>query len=463
MTTESIDILAEISPGETRIALVDGTGQLIELRIERIDRPSLVDGIYRGRVRRVEPGLDGAFVDFGTGMEGFLRRHKGLHEGQAITVQVSRDGSGSKGPALSDRIVLHGRYLDWTPSRPGVVYAARLGGGRERARLESLMPDVLREGEGVSVRAAAAYVDDSAITHEADRLRAAWQQVEAIVPEATVPGILVPAPSLLVRTLRDVESGDVVIDDRQALREARTLVDDHMPDRQGRVQLHAEPVPIFEAHDIADAVEGICDRVVTLPGGARLTFDSAEALTAIDVDSAGSGGRGPSDSASLKINMAVLPEVARQIRLRNISGLIVVDFISVKRKDARAQFLQAVRRSFRDDPLQVDVLDLTVAGLVELTRRRMAPPLQDQLRQRISSTASPAATACAILRAALRLKGPGVPCAVMSPDVAALLEGGSFAPALAAVNKQLGQPIRIARSSGGEDWEVAMRTGNQTS
>ena len=130
MTTESIDILAEISPGETRIALVDGTGQLIELRIERIDRTSLVDGIYRGRVRRVEPGLEGAFVDFGAGMEGFLRRHKGLHEGQAITVQVSRDGSGSKGPALSDRIVLHGRYLDWTPSRPGVVYAARLGGGR---------------------------------------------------------------------------------------------------------------------------------------------------------------------------------------------------------------------------------------------------------------------------------------------------------------------------------------------
>ncbi len=463
MTADSIDILAEVSPGETRIALVDRKGQLIELRIERIDRPSMVDGIYRGRVRRVEPSLDGAFVDFGAGIDGFLRRHKGLHEGQAITVQVSRDGSGSKGPALSDRIALPGRYLVWTPSRPGIVYSARLGGGRDRARLDAVMPAILQEGEGVAVRASAAYVDDAVIAMEAERLRAVWHEFEESVANAAVPSTLVPAPSLLARTLRDVEGGDAVIDDRQALRDTRALVDDQMPDRQGRVHLHGGAAPIFDAHDVADAVDGICDRIVTLPGGARLTFDSAEALTAIDVDS-GAGGRGPSDSASLKTNLAVLPEVARQIRLRNISGLIVVDFISVRRKDARAQFLQAVRQAFRHDPLQVDVLDLTVAGLVELTRRRMSPPLQDQLRQRITATASPEATACAVLRAALRLKGPGIPCAMVPPDAAALLEGGPFAPALAAVNKRLGQPIRINRSTGGgENWELVMRTGKETS
>lgn len=462
MTADAVDIFAEVSPGETRIALTDGKGRLVELRIERIDRPSMVDGVYRGRVRRVEPGLDGAFVDFGAGVEGFLRRHKGLHEGQAITVQVSRDGSGSKGPALSDRIALPGRYLVWTPARPGIVYSKRLGGGRERARLETVMPAILQEGEGVAVRAAAANIDDAVIALEAERLRAAWRALSESAPVAAVPDVLVAPPSLLARTLRDVESGDTAIDDRLALREALTLVDDHMPDRQGRVHLHADTVPIFEAHGIADAIEGVCDRIVSLPGGARLTFDTAEALTAIDIDS-GAGGRGSSDGASLKTNLAVLPEVARQIRLRNISGLIVVDFISVKRKDARAQFLQAVRQAFRHDPLQVDVLDLTVAGLVELTRRRMSPPLDDLLRRRATATAAPEAVACAILRAAQRLKGPGVPCATASPEVAELLEDGPFAPALAAVNRRLGQPLRFDRSGSAGEWEIAMRPGKETS
>lgn len=460
MTADAIDILAEVSPGETRIALVDQRGRLVELRIERIDRPSLVDGIYRGRVRRVEPGLDGAFVDFGAGVEGFLRRYKGLHEGQAITVQVSRDSAGSKGPALSDRIALPGRYLVWTPSRPGIGYSARLGAGRDRARLESVMPAILQAGEGVSVRAAAACVDDAVIAMEAERLRAAWRDLEEAVPGAAVPGTLLAAPSLLVRTLRDGDEGDVVIDDRIALREVQALVDDRMPDRQGRVHLHSDTVPIFDAQDVADAIDGVCDRVVTLPGGARLTFDTTEALTAIDVDS-GAGGHGSSDGASLKTNLAVLPEVARQIRLRNISGLIVVDFISVKRKDARAQFLQAVRQAFRHDPLQVDVLDLTVAGLVELTRRRMAAPLHDQLRRPVAAAPASEAVACAVLRAAQRLRGPGVPCATVAPEVAALLEDGPFAPALAAVNRRLGQTLRFDRSGGAGDWELAMRPGKE--
>lgn len=454
MSDGGVTILAEISPGETRVALADREGRLVELHVERLGAQSLVDGIYRGRIKRIEQGLGGAFVDFGVGVDGFLRQAKGLHEGQAVTVQVTRDGGGGKGPALTDRVSLPGRYLHWRPGGKGVAYSPRLGNGRRRARLEALVPGLVDSGEGVAVRAAAALVSDDTLKAEVGRLRRAWRDLTEAARNAEVPSMLLPPPGLLQRVLRDGEPGEAIVDDRQVLRDAAALAERTMPDR--RLHLHSGAEPLFEAHGVAAAVEGVCDRVVTLPGGARLTFYYAEAMTVVDVDSGGAAGRVSSETAAQKTNLAVLPELARQVRLRNLSGLIVVDFISMRRRGARTQLLQAARQAFRHDPQQVDVLDMTTAGLVELTRRRGTPPLHEFLMRRKPAGEAPDAVACAVLRAALRLKGPGVPVATAPAEVVALLAEGTYAPALEAVERRLGQALELHTDAPDEGWEVAM-------
>jgi ribonuclease G len=454
-------IYAEVSPGEKRVAIVDAEGRLVELFVERIDRPEEEGGIHLGRVTRVERSLNGAFVALGETADGFLRGAKGLHEGQSVLVQVTRDASGGKGPTLTDKPSIVGRYLALTPSRSGTTFSARLGNGRRRAELEALA-DRLRSiacptDEGLAVRGAAAFASDEEMAEEATRLRGDWARLRELSEQSKAPSVLAPAPGLIARVLRDRERGAVIIDDPQAFRDAERLVRERMPDRRGRLQRHNDQAPLFEALGLADEIDGICDRIVHLKGGVRLTIDPVEALTAIDVDS-GAGGRRASEDAILRTNLAVLPEIARLVRLRNISGLIVVDFISMQRKATRAQFMQSARRAFRSDPMQVDVMGMTAAGLLELTRRRGAPPLHDILMG--PATAAPTAdtAACAILRAALRLTGPGHPVVRATPPVIAAL-GGALATARAEVDRRLGQPLLLQSDPAQRDWDVTMERG----
>ena len=453
--------LIEVSPGEIRAATIDRDGRLAEFQIDRIDRPSLIGGVYRGRVTRVETGLGGAFVAIGTDSDGFLRHGKGLHEGQAMTVQVIRDADGAKGPALSARVALTGRYAGWTPFRPGIVFSPGLGGGRRRAELEALAPSLITGAEGISIRAAAARVDDDTVTRETARLRQEWAALEAAAGNADAPAALIEAPPLIARILRDGDDGEVIVDDRGAYRMAEATIAAAMPDREGALHLHDTKEPVFDAHGVADDVAALSDRVVNVPRGARLTFDATEALMAIDVDSA-AGGRGASDDAILKTNVAALAEITRQVRLRNLSGLIVVDFISMRRRASNTRLLQAARKAFRHDPQQVDVLGITGAGLLEITRRRRAPPLESFLVQRGPMQQSPAAAACAILRDALRAGGGAMPEAHASPEIIAALER-PFRDALKEVNRRLGQEMTLHSVPGKIEWEITMRRGRRAS
>lgn len=451
----SESVLIEVSPGETRVAILDESGRLVELLIERADRPASEGGIHLGRVRRVEPALNGAFVALGDGEDGFLRRAKGLHEGQAVLVQVTREAGDGKGSALTDKPSVVGRYLALHPDRSEVSYSARLGSGRRRAQLEALAPQLRdRVGEGIAIRAAAADATDDDILVEAARLVQDWDEIREAASSAAAPALLVPPSGLIARALRDREGGVAVIDDPQAFRAAEQLVRDRMPDRRGLLKRHDERTPVFESYGVAEDVDGVCDRVVTLEGGAQLTIDPLEALTAIDIDS-GAGGRRGADDAVLRTNRAVLPEIARQVRLRNLSGLIVVDFLRMRRKDARAQLVQAARRAFRDDPVQVDVLGMTAAGLLELTRRRGAPPLHELLLEPAAPVRAAGSDACALLRAVLRLTGAGRPVARAAPAVIAALQG-PFAAARAEVDRRMGQPLDLRAEPGRRDWEVRM-------
>lgn len=448
-------MLIEVSPGETRIAVLDDAGGLIELLIERADRPASEGSIHLGRIRRIESALNGAFVALGDGQDGFLRRAGGLHEGQAVLVQVTREAGDGKGPALTDNPSIVGRYLTLHPDRDAVNYSARLGSGRRRAQLEALAPQLRdRAGAGIAVRAMAVVAADADILAEAERLSNEWGDIQRAAADAAAPALLVLPPDPIARALRDRDGGTVVIDDPQAFRAAEQLVRDRMPDRRGMLKRYDERMPVFEAYGVAEEVEGACDRVVTLEGGARLTIDPVEALTAIDVDS-GAGGRRVAEDAILRTNRAVLPEIARQVRLRNLSGLIVVDFLRMRRKDARAQLVQSARRAFRNDPVQTDVLGITAAGLLELTRRRGAPPLHELLREPAGSFPAAGAETCAVLRAVLRLNGAGHPVADVAPAVLAALEG-PFAVARAEVDRRMGQKLVVRAEAGRRGWEVRM-------
>ncbi|MBT5808928.1 MAG: hypothetical protein HOI19_01060 [Rhodospirillaceae bacterium] len=434
-------IAIEVSPGETRAALIGSDQRLIEFHVDRLGRQSLLDGVYLGRVRHIEPTHSGAFVEITDGVTGFLNQSKGLTQGQAIIVQVMRDASGDKGPALTRRPVMRGRYLAITPNGSNLSFSRELGAGREKARLEDLAPELAGDEYGVSIRPAAAFAEKETILEEASRLHGAWAEISEVADAASAPALLSPPPNGIVRLLRDrATKGEVIIDDRETFRETLMVVQDFMPDLYGLIRRHESSEPIFDALGIADEVDMLADRVAPIPRGGHLTIDALEALTAIDVDRGGASGSGSREDALLTFNIGAIAESARQIRLRNIAGLIVIDLISMKHKAKKDVLLQAAKKAFRADPNPSDVLGLTTAGLLEITRRRTGLPLSDWLNTPSPARLDASAQACAALRAALRESATGA-LTIDAPEGIISQMEGPLRPALNAVNRKLGRDL----------------------
>ncbi len=453
--------LVEVSPGETRIAKLDAEGRLREMVVERLGRESLIGAICTGRVVRIERGLGGAFVDIGTAQSGFLAKAEGLHEGASVIVQVTRDPFAEKGATLTRRISLAGRYLALVPKGKDVDWSRRLRGARARARLEPVIESLLRDGEGLAVRPPAANADRGCLERELERLRRLWQEIEARAASGSEPKIVLPPPGAIERLLRDrSEDAGIVIDDRRAFDLARRLAETAMPDLVGCLVFHERTEPLFEVSGVEDQIEQALERRVPLPGGGALTFDRTEALNVVDVDLGGAGGRRQPGDAVLAANLEAADEVARQIVLRNLSGLIVVDFVSMRHRGHRKRVVDAVRRALRDSASAVDVLGMTPAGLVEITRQRLGPELGDLMLEPIPPAARPhpEAEACAALRAALRTLGPGRPVLRARPEIVAALEG-PLAPALAETARRLGQPLSLEPDPGHRGYEVVLRRG----
>lgn len=434
-------IAIEVSPGETRAALVGSDQRLIEFHIDRLGRQSLLDGVYLGRVRHIEPAHSGAFVEITNGVTGFLNQSKGLTQGQAIIVQVMRDASGDKGPTLTRRPVIRGRYLAITPDGAELSFAKDLGAGREKARLEEIAPGLARDGYGLSIRPAAAFAENEAVQEEAGRLYSAWAEISEVADSASAPALLSPPPNVIVRLLRDrATKGEIIIDDRETFRETLMVVQNFMPDLYGLVRQHESTEPIFDALGIADEVDMLSNRIAPIPHGGQLTIDSLEALTAIDVDRGAASGSGSREDAILTFNVGALAEAARQIRLRNIAGLIVIDLISMRDKAKKNVLLQAARKAFRNDPIPSDVLGLTAAGLLEITRRRAGSPLSEWLNEPSPTQHDAGAEACAAMRAALREGGTGVLTIGAAARIIKQMEG-PLRSALNAVNRKLGRDL----------------------
>jgi ribonuclease G len=366
-------ILVSDAPGETRVALL-ADGQTIEVIHHRAGHESLVDGVYCGRVTALAPNLNAAFIDIGGGPPGFLNaadartdRDAGVkpigayvHEGQAVVVQVRRDAMGDKGPRLTMRPTLAGRYLVFQPGQARAEISKRITDEAERERLRRLVGD----DREITVRTRAAKASDDDILGERQALRTRWEGDSAL----SAPAQLIAPPDPVERALSD--NPDV----------ARVVVD--MPARHAAVRQHcgdgvletwSETKPLLEAFGVEAALDAARDNRVTLPSGGAVIIEQTEALCAIDVDSGGHQGGGK--TVALDVNLEAAAEIGRQLRLRGIGGVIVIDFITMTGDKRRGRVIDALRAALAGDLDAVAPSGFTELGLVEMRRRRSRPSL----------------------------------------------------------------------------------------
>jgi len=444
--------LIEFSPGETRAALVDGQDRLIEMQVERMGEREIVGSIHLGRVTRVEKGIGAAFIEFWDKEPGFLGKAKTVTEGQSLIVQVIRAAGGAKGAVLTVNPILAGRYLSLDAMRPGIHWPRGKWEG-DRTEMAALLEEIAPDGSGLAPGPLAAAMDQDVLQAEADRLAAAWREIGEKAAASKPPLVLRDAPALADRILREAH-GPVVMDDPKSFSRAKAAADRDMPDLAAALELYKGKTTLFEETGVEEQLDEALSPRVGMPGGASLVIEETEALTAVDVNMGGSGGRMQSDNAMRNANEAAAREVARQIRLRNIGGLIVVDFISMKNKAHRKQLVELLRREMRDDPVRHDVLGMTPAGLVEITRQRTGRPLASLFARpaRRAMRRLPEAQACAALRATLRRPWSGKTILAADPAIVEALEG-TLAPALEEVNRRLGLALELAAEPGRGGYE----------
>lgn len=381
-------LICHVMPQTFLMALV-AQGRLVELQIARRDRPSLADGIYLGRVERVMPELDAAFVDIGTGKSGFLRSadRAGVEEwpplGAPVLVQIRTENADTdKGPRLSMNIALSGRYLVYHPLGSGVSFSRRIEGESERERLAGHVADLL-EG-GVVLRTAASGASRDVLQADAAQIMERWEKVRRHALDAPPPADItarVPGErDPIAKALRDHGAvlEEVILDDRAM---ARALQDEMDRRREKiRVRWHNGPMPVFDIDDVSGQMDAALAERIALESGVEILFEPGETLTVVDVDSGSAGGRqGRAPRRPVEVNLEAAPSIAQQLRLRNIAGAVVIDFVSMRSAYDRDKVQAALAEALRDDPVPTQLYGFTRLGLFELTRARRGAPLASQL------------------------------------------------------------------------------------
>jgi Rne/Rng family ribonuclease len=427
------EILYSWGPGESRLALVRD-GRLVDLAVVR---PELLAGaVLLGRVVDLAPKMGAVFVDIGQEKPGFLQGVKGLTQGQAVLVQVKADAQGLKGATLTTEVVLSGRFMSFTPMRPGLSVPRKLSDDR-RGLLQERLACMMGDDEGIVARLHAVNADEPALEADLLALRGQWEQVCQSQGSARAPAVLW-RPDPLDRMLSDHPGvSRVLVDDDLAFAQAQARLG-------GLVERHRDG-SVFSLYDVEDAFAACLAPVVALPCGGRVTFQGTAALTAIDVDS------GP--AAPIEANQQAVSVIARQLRLRNIAGQIIVDFVSAGGKGGLIKLIAALKQSISSDPTATHVIGATALGLVEMTRERRGPSLADLM---VENTIVPSAEATA-LRALRLLLSEALhrPGRALTLDLAADVAAALYArpAALAEIESRLGRKptIRAAAGIGRDD------------
>ncbi len=381
---------------ELRVAIVDGQN-LLDLDIETLGKEQRKGNIYKGVITRIEPSLEACFVDYGTDRHGFLpfkevsrayfqdyeggkvRIQDVLKEGMQVIVQVEKDERGNKGAALTTFISLAGRYLVLMPNNPRGGGVSRRIEGEERQELKDAMAE-LNVPRGMSLIARTAGIGRSVeeLQWDFDYLLKLWQAIEAAGNAHQEPYLLFMESSLLIRAIRDYfrpDIGEILVDNAEVYEEISEFMSYVMPANAGRLKLYQDHTPLFSRFQIEHQIESAFSRSVSLPSGGAIVIDHTEALVSIDVNSARATRGADIEETAFKTNMEAAEEVARQMRLRDLGGLIVIDFIDMENPKHQREVENTLRDALKKDRARVQTAKLSRFGLLELSRQRLKPAL----------------------------------------------------------------------------------------
>ncbi|MBM3667154.1 MAG: Rne/Rng family ribonuclease [Actinobacteria bacterium] len=422
------EILVSVDPSETRVAVLEGKGtpardkgngrrkkpapggdwKVAELYVERRGRRSIVGNIYKGKVDNVLPGMEAAFVDLGLERNGFLhvdeivmpdgkavpRRGRGkgrsiaelIKPGQEIVVQVVKDPLKTKGARLSMQLSIAGRYLVYMPQGGGIGVSKRLA-DKERQRLRKLIDGVDIGGGGVIVRTAAQGAKKEDFKREIAYLHRLDEVVEQRAAKSEVGEMVFQEADLSIRVVRDVlveEFEGAVIDDAKQHERVTKFLQRTAPELADSVELYKAKTPLLEKWKVEDAFKSVLSRRVDLPSGGYLMIDYAEALTVIDINTGSFTGRGKGrlEDTITKVNVEAAEEVVRQLRMRDIGGIIVIDFIDMARARNRDQVLKTLTKALEEDRTKTYVVEVSPLGLVEMTRQNVTDGVREILTKR---------------------------------------------------------------------------------
>ena len=386
----SEEILINVTPQETRVAVIQ-QGAAQEVQIERASARGLVGNVYMGRVIRVLPGMQSAFVDIGGGRAAFLhiadiwgRRQEGedtrpieklLAEGQNLVVQVVKDPIGTKGARLSTQVSIAGRLLVYLPQESHIGISQRIEDEEERLHLREklqqlLPPDV---GGGFIIRTMAEAASDRELAADIEYLRKQWRDIQEKAKTAPPAALLYQDLNLSLRVLRDFASEEttrIAIDSRETYQRMQDFALGFTPNVAERLEHYAGERPLFDLYGVEEEIERALARRVELKSGGYLIIDQTEALTTVDVNTGGFVGGRSFDDTIFKTNLEAAQVIARQLRLRNLGGIIIIDFIDMESEEHRNAVLNEFRKALARDRTRMTVNGFTQLGLVEMTRKR---------------------------------------------------------------------------------------------
>ena len=405
------EILITATPQETRVAILEDD-VLAELMVDRPDAERLVGDIYIGVVQAVLPGIQAAFVDIGTEKAAFLHvsdvapdedadddeedkdrdRSAGKYppiqdmiaKGQRVLVQASKEPIGTKGPRVTTHISLPGRFLVFMPGSKHIGVSRKIEDREERSRLRAMAREIVPDGIGVIIRTVGEELTREVFEREFKTLHDTWKKIQKRSKSARPPALIHREAKLTSGIIRDVFTAKVdalTIEGKEVYNEVRQYLEGIDPELMNRVHQYVDPVPLFDKYGIEDAIREAFQRRVDLPSGGYIIIEPTEALVSIDVNTGRYTGKKDPEKTILKTNMDAAKEIARQLRLRDIGGIVVCDFIDMETRANQDRVLQELRQHLSRDRARTRAFQISELGLVEMTRQRVRPSLFQSLTE----------------------------------------------------------------------------------
>lgn len=398
-------IIINVSPEQTRVALLDTNALLSELYIERVKDASLVGNVYKGRIVKILPGMQSAFVDIGLEKAAFLHAadvlsgfdysifgediedpvslqmpiEDMLQEGEEVFVQVSKDSIGTKGARVTSYITLPGRYLVLMPDVDHIGVSRKIINEDERDRLKGLIEELKPQHFGFIIRTASEGCTEDELKSDIDYLMRLWENIQNKKEKISTPHLLYSDLDLVLRSVRDLlshETDKLIIDSKNEYNKVVDFVNNYFPKLNDKIELYEGTEPIFDADGIELEIPKALGKRVWLKSGGYIVIDQTEALISIDVNTGKFVGKASLEDTIFKTNIEAVKEIAYQIRLRNLGGIIIIDFIDMEKEENRQKLFSVFQEALCKDRAKCTILEVSELGLIQMTRKRVRESLE---------------------------------------------------------------------------------------